>query len=193
MLSVKATQGRCHTWHRSEQCTVPPRAFSCCCGSVCFHDFPIFPGSTVDYSPGVYVYVCVRVCVHSWQWQLEWYGLYTALTCIIGHTECSVQCQRRCCHSDKAVASCWRLTDLALHQQAWTSTLRGNYAQVLATYKCLYSTHAWVYSMFNTYLSNRAAAVACFGLWLLNGYCLFYKSLKFWDKSWSGVLSASIY
>ena len=148
------------------------------CGSVCFHEFPIIPGSTVDCSSGV----CV--CVRSWQWQLEWYGLYTALTCIIGHTECSVQCQCRCCHSDKAVVSCWRLTDLALHQQAWTWTLHGNYAEVLATSKCLYSTHAWVYSMFNTYLSHRAAAVehhvlVC-GCWI---WSISYVSLKRWDNT----------
>lgn len=65
-------------------------------------------------------FVCVCVFVCSWQWQLEWYGLYTVLTCIIGHIERSAQCQCQCCHSDKAVVSCWRLTDLALHQQAWT-------------------------------------------------------------------------
>lgn len=87
-------------------------SFAADCGSVCFHDFPSIPGSAADCLSGL------RVC--SCQWQLEWYGLYTALTCIIGHIECSVQCQCQCCHSDKAVVSCWRLTDLALHQRAWT-------------------------------------------------------------------------
>lgn len=111
------------------------------------------------------------VCVCSWQWQLEWYGLYTVLTCIIGHTECSVQCQCQCCHSDKAVVSCWRLTDLALHQQGLT--LCENYSEVLATYKCLYSTHAWVRPMFDAYPSHResSSGTLCFGLWLLNMIC----------------------
>lgn len=81
------------------------------CGSVCSYNFPSVPGSSAGCSSGV------RAC--TWQWQPEWYGLYIALTCIMGHVECSVQCQRQGCHSDRAVVSCWTLTDLALHQQPW--------------------------------------------------------------------------
>lgn len=47
----------------------------------------------------------------AWQWQLEWYVLYSAVICIIGTVKGSVQCQCFWCRSDKTVVSCWRLTD----------------------------------------------------------------------------------
>lgn len=127
--------------HRTEQFTVLPGAVSVHCGSVCFHDFPSIPGRTVGCLSGLRV--------RSWQWQLERYGLYTALMCIIGHVTLNALFS----------FSVSGVTQIKLWfpvggWQTWPSvnkpglTLHGNSVKVLATYKCLYSRHAWVQPMF---------------------------------------------
>lgn len=103
--------------------------------------FPATPAHTVGRLSGLRV--------RSWQWQLERYGLYTALTCIIGHV--TLNALFSVSVSGVPQIKLWFPVG---GWQTWPSVnkpgliLHGNSVEVLATYKCLYSRHAWVQPMF---------------------------------------------